>query len=163
MFDSLRVQDEKVRDWFANALRERTRNRQKETASDVAELNRQITSLENQKDRLLNLRLLDEIGQETFAQKSTELRDRIDHLKLQVDAKGRMKDEKGDIAVKAFELSQMLKEKWLTADLSAKRQILEILCLNFFLEGEKLVPEWRKPFDVLAKGLISKESGGDRI
>ena len=47
---------------------------------------------------------------------------------------------------------------WVNADIRAKRQILEILCLNFSLVDVTLVPEWRKPFDVLAEGLDSKNS-----
>ncbi len=46
---------------------------------------------------------------------------------------------------------------------SAKRQILDILCLNLSLDGVTLVPTMRKPFDLLAEGLISKETRGDWI
>lgn len=62
--------------------------------------------------------------------------------------------------MKAFELSQTLREKWLAADARAKRQNLEIVCLKFTLDDETLVPEWRKPFDVLAEGLSVPQSGG---
>jgi site-specific DNA recombinase len=72
-------------------------------------------------------------------------------------------DENADIAVKAFELSQSLTAKWLSGDYAAKRRILEIICLNFQLVDATLVPEMRKPFDVLAKGLISQKCRGDRI
>lgn len=41
----------------------------------VADINRQLTSLRQQQDRLLNLRLLNEINAETFASKSQEFRD----------------------------------------------------------------------------------------
>lgn len=36
--------------------------------------------------------------------------------------------------------------------------ILEIVCLNWKLDGVSLVPEWRKPFDLLAEGLQKKDS-----
>jgi hypothetical protein len=35
------------------------------------------------------------------------------------------------------------------ADYDAKRRILEIACLNCTLDGASLVPEIRKPFDVV--------------
>ena len=77
---------------------------------------------------------------------------------------GEMRDfETAEIAVKAFELSQTLTEKWLNADYRAKHQLLEIVCLNFSLEDVTLVPTIRKPFDVLAKGLVSENSRGDWI
>jgi hypothetical protein len=61
-----------------------------------------------------------------------------------------------------FELSQTLREQWLVADYHVKRRILEIVCLNCRLDDATLVCEMRKPFDVLAEGLISKDSRGDR-
>jgi len=69
--------------------------------------------------------------------------------------------EYSDLAIKAFELSQSLTEKWAKADYQAKRQILEIICLNFSLNGVTLVPTIRKPFDVLAEGLLLGKSRGD--
>ena len=49
------------------------------------------------------------------------------------------------------------------ADYAAKRRILEIVFLNGRLDDATLVPTIRKPFDVLAEGLISKNSPGDWI
>ena len=119
--------------------------------------------VESQEDQLLNLRLLEEIETETFTKKSTELRDRAAQVKLQIEALDRNHHENGDIAVKTFEHSQSLIDKWVTVDCAAKRQILEILCLNLRLDDVSLVPTMRKPFDVLAEGLISKDSRGDWI
>jgi site-specific DNA recombinase len=51
----------------------------------------------------------------------------------------------------------------LAADCDAKPRILEIVCLNCQLDGVTLVPQIRKPFDVLAEGLLSEKNRGDRI
>ena len=82
---------------------------------------------------------------------------------MQIEAANRGRSENADIAVKAFELSQRLAEKWFTADYAAKRHILEIICLNFRLDDVTLVPTIRKPFDVLAKGPLVQSSRGERI
>src|SRR5690606_9067819 len=68
-------------------------------------------------------------------------------------------DETAELAAKVFELSQTLKEKWLTADYATKRRLLEIVCLNCVLDNVTLCPEMRKPFDVLVEGLFLKTSG----
>ena len=142
-------------------LRAKNRSRLCSPSKDrIAELNRQITDLREQEERLLNLRLLDEIDSSTCSRKSTELRDRIAQLSLQIEACDRGRAEYGDLAEKVFELSQSLTEKWLTADVRAKRQLLEIVCLNFRLDDVTLVPEIRKPFDVLAEGLVSEQQSG---
>jgi hypothetical protein len=46
-----------------------------------------------------------------------------------------------------------------TADDDAKRRLLEIVCFNCTLDGATLVRELRKPFDVLAEGLLSEKVG----
>ena len=103
------------------------------------------------------------IDRETFARKHTEMRDRLASIKLQLDVLDRSHDETADLAAKVFELSQTLRSQWLTSDYAAKRRILEIVFLNCRLDDVTLVPTMRKPFDVLAEGLLSKESRGDKI
>ncbi len=112
---------------------------------------------------MLNLRLLEEIEADTFAAKNTELRDKVAQLTLQLESADRGRAENAEMATRAFELSQSLTDKWVTADHGAKRHILEIVCLNFRLDDVTLVPTMRKPFDVLAEGLVSQSSRGDWI
>ncbi len=77
-----------------------------------------------------NLRLLEEINADTSAKKARELRDEEAELRLEIERCSRGRNETIDIAVKAFELSQTLLAKWVTADYATKRRILEIICLN---------------------------------
>ena len=105
-----------------------------------------------------NLRMLEEIDADST---NRDLRDRTAELQLEIEASDRGRNEIIDIAVKAFELSQSLREKWFDADYAAKRQILEILCLNCSLDGVSLVATMRNPFDLLAKGLCLKDSRDD--
>jgi site-specific DNA recombinase len=163
VFDKMRVEDEGVRDWFRMVLASQTRDAQADARAQRAELQRQETLIVDQQDRLLNLRLADDIDQDTFARKSTEIRDRLASIKLQLDALDRSHDETAELASKVFELSQTLRQQWLTADYDAKRRILEIVCLNCTLDCATLVPEMRKPFDVLAEGLLSEKSRDNRI
>ncbi len=149
-------QPEDVKDWFATTLREWSKSECGQSQERTQQLQRELTQLRQQKDRLLNLRLLDEIDAGTFASKSTELRDRMARLTLEMEATDRGSSEQADLAIKVFELSQTLVQKWLTADFSAKRQLLEIVFSNFRLDGVSLCYEMIKPFDVLAKGLSSR-------
>jgi site-specific DNA recombinase len=163
LFGKMRIEDQEVRDWVLKALRVRTRKEQDYTQEQRGELQRQLALLEAQKDHLLNLRLLDEIESDTFAAKSTEMRDRAAAMTVQIEALNHGHDEDGDIAVKAFELSQCFMDKWITADYAANRRILEIVCLNFRLDGATLCPTMRKPFGVLVKGLLVHSSRGDSL
>lgn len=163
IFDKMRIENEDVRDWFRMVLASQTRDAQANARAQRSELQRQETLYVQQQDRLLNLRLADDVDQETFARKSMEIRDRLASIKLQIDALDRSHDETAELASRVFELSQTLRQQWLTADYDAKRRILEIVCLNCTLDGVTLVPTMRKPFDVLAEGLISEKSRRGRI
>ena len=144
-------------------LASQTRDAQADSRAQREELTRQETLIIQQQDRLLNMRLSDDIDQEVFAKKHTELRDRLASIKLQLDVLDRSHDETAELAAKVFELSQTLRDQWLTADYAAKRRLLEIVFLNCVLDDVTLVPEMRKPFDVLAEGLVSEKSRGERI
>ncbi len=163
IFDKMKVEDASVRDWFRMVLASQTRDAQADSRAQRQELTRQETLIIQQQDRLLNMRLAEDIDQELFAKKHTELRDRLASIKLQLDVLDRSHDETAELAAKVFELSQTLKEQWLIADYATKRRLLEIVCLNSVLDGVTLCPEMRKPFDVLAEGLVSENSRGDRI
>ena len=162
LFDRMRVKDEKFRDLFADALRAYTQHQQRASQQQVAQVKRQHAEVFNEQDRLLTLRLHDEIDAKTFATKGTELRDRAAHLRLQIEAADRGRDELANIVVKAFELSQTLTDKWVQANSAEKRRILEIVCLNFSLDGVSLCPTMRKPFDLLVEGLVFQQSRGEQ-
>jgi site-specific DNA recombinase len=152
-FARLRIPDEKVRAWFGQVLQARIQEAQKASAGQAAELQRQLASLRSQQDRLLNMRLLDEIDEQTFATKAADFRDRIAQLNSQTHDNDESRGQQSQEAVKAFELSQVLEEKWLEADFKKKRQLLETVCLNFTLRDVTLEITMRKPFDVLIEGL----------
>lgn len=163
LFDRIRIKDVKVRNWFGSVLRAYAQENQSSSQARVAELQRQLTSLRTQRDRLLNLRLLDEIDEKTFADKNVELRDRIAQLAALIRESDQEQSDQAELVTKVFELSQSLQEKWLTANTQTKRQLLEIVCLNFSLDDITLVPTIRKPFDVLIEGLSVSPSRSDRI
>jgi site-specific DNA recombinase len=146
LFDRMRIADDGVREWFRTVLASQTRDRQAESLARRAELQRQETLLVQQQDRLLNLQIDDSIDQATYARKATELRDRLASIKLQLEAVDRSHDESAELACKVIELSQTLRDRWVTADFDAKRRILEFVCLNCTLVGATRSPTIRKPF-----------------
>lgn len=158
LFDRLRVESDEFREEFCKGLRQSTNWDQSSARDRAKTLQEELSLIREQHDRLLNHLLLEEIAPDTYAEKSTELRDRETELRLKIEGGDRQRYEIADIAVKAFELSQNLRAKWFEADYAAKRRILEIICLNWTLDGVTLVPTMRKPFDMLAEGLVWKNS-----
>jgi site-specific DNA recombinase len=119
------------------------------------------------------MRLADQIDQDTFGAKATELRDRLASIKLQLESVDRTTEELAELALKVFDPKnetgpQTLTEKWLTADYAKKiaESSKSSVCgfnLRGRLDGATLCPTMRKPFDVLAEGLLISSSRGDRI
>ena len=163
LFGRMKVEDEKVRAWIVKILQLKAEAMQEKDESHLADLQRQITVATRQRDRLLNLRMADEIDRDTFAAKDAELRDQLGHLNMVLEGQTRQQSEFSEIVVKTFELSQELGEKWVTADIAEKREILNILCLNYSLNADELAMTIRKPFDVFAKGPSISISRSDRI
>ena len=159
-FDKIRIEDDSVRDWFRAVLASKTKDAQAETRAMCSELQRQSTLLADQQDRLLNLQIDGQIDDDTFTKKNTDLRDRHASIVLQLETLNRTRDENAELASRVFELSQTLRQKWLTAEYEEKRQILEIVWLNCQLDDVTLVPAIKKPFDVLAEGPFVPDSGG---
>ena len=163
IFDSLRVEDDEFRDTFREQLRQATNWEFAQASEEDGALKNRHTEVVRLQAQLLNLRLLEEINADTYAEKARELRDEEAELRLEIERCSRGRNETIDIAVKAFELSQSLRAKWVTADYAAKRRILEIVCLNCSLDDVNLCATMRKPFDLVAKGLVSKDSRADKI
>lgn len=160
-FSKLEVGDEGFAEWLSEVIRAKARDGQQVAQRRLSDLTRQRTAISNQKDALLNMRLADEIDQKTYSEKDSELRDRLAQINLRIEACDRDQDENAELVIKTFELSQSVRGKWLEADSATKREIVEILCLNLTLDGVNLVPEWRKPFALLAEGLVLKNGRGD--
>jgi hypothetical protein len=163
LFARMRIDDEKVRSWIVSVLRAKSKASEQATANEREHLERELATIRQQRQRLLDLRLLDEIETATFTAKQTELRSKETRLLTKLEGQGRQQSEKAGLAVKVFELSQALTPKWFAADVAEKRLLLEIVCLNWTLDDVSLCPVTRKPFDLLAEGLLVSSSRSDGI
>ncbi len=158
LFDRIR-QPEVVQKWFRTALLAWSGHHHEQSRARARDVQKQMDEVRKQQERLLNLHLSAAIDDQAYNAKSVELRDRIASLTLELEAADRKKDERADLAVKVFELSQNLNRKWVTADYSEKRRLMEMICLNIVLKGKTLCISTRKPFNCLVEGLSVSDSG----
>jgi hypothetical protein len=158
IFQKMRIENEEVRDWVRAVLQSQTKDFLADSLAQRAEIQRQMTLAVQQQNRIVDMRINQEIDADIFAGKQTELRDRLAGLKLQLDVIDRSHDEMCDQAVKVTERSQALAQKWVTADYATKVRILKIVFLNCRLDDVTLVPTIRKPFVVRRspKGFLCK-------
>ncbi len=60
-------------------------------------------------------------------------------------------------AAKPIELLQAAPELWVSQSPTEKGKLMKTMVSNFVVNGETLTPNWRLPFDVLARGAESRE------
>ncbi|HEX4054718.1 MAG TPA: recombinase family protein [Tepidisphaeraceae bacterium] len=149
LFDQIRIEEPEIRQWFVDVIKARARVGQDQNQDHRKELQRQHDQVSAKLSTLLELRVDGEIGQEEYAAKHRELHERQSAIRLQLETTDMDGEELAALAIKAFELSQSLKERWVTADYRAKRTILEIMCESVLSNSEKLDISLRKPFNLL--------------
>ena len=149
LFATIRIEDPQIRQWFVEVIRARAHSGQVENKQHRQELQRQHEQVEAKLKSLLDLRIAAEITPDEYSAKRAEFHDRQAALRLQLESTDRDDHEVAELAVKAFELSQSLTERWLKADYDAKRTILSIMLESARLNSEKLEFSLRKPFDLL--------------
>ena len=138
LFASLNVGDAEVRQWFVDVIRARARGGQADNRQHREELKRQHAQIESKLATLLELRMTSEINPEEYAAKRAELHDRQSALRVQLEVSDRDDHAVAELAIKAFELSQSLQERWVTADYASKRTIPGIMLESARLNSEKV-------------------------
>ena len=66
-FGQMRIEDDSLRTWVVDVLRAKSASAEKTSTTERDRLQRELTKVIQQKERLLQLRLLAEIETETFA------------------------------------------------------------------------------------------------
>ena len=162
LFDKLKIEDKQVLQWLQRVIRAKMKTEVEDNTAQLRDITRQLDQINRDRDALLTLRMHGEIESETFTRKDGELRNLAKRLTVRLEGQQQQKTEIGDIALKTLELSQRLKDKWFTADITEKRVILEIVCLNLTFKDPSLYITMRKPFDAIAEGLNLKIGAEER-
>ena len=160
LFGKLRIDDPEIRQWFVQVIRARAHAGQEQNREHRKELERQRDQVEAKLSALLELRMDGEVSPDDYATKRRELHERQSAIRLQLETTDQDDKEIADLAVKAFELSQSLTERWLTADYASKRTILGIMCETVRLNSRNLEISLRKPFNVLCDEEFVPLTGG---
>ena len=98
----MKVADQEVSNWFVEVLKAQTLDQQADRQAQESELQRQVTLYGTQQDRLVNMRLNEEIDESMFARKHQEIRDRLASINLQLEVLQRSNDEIAELALKVF-------------------------------------------------------------
>jgi site-specific DNA recombinase len=117
----------------------------------VRDIQKRSRKIQGKLDKLLDLRLEDDLSQEMYNQKSDELKRQQKDLELKLhnlnDA-----DEKFAITLSyLLDVSSRASELFKSSKVEQKRQLINFVLSNLLMDGDKLLYTVNKPFDVLMK------------
>jgi DNA invertase Pin-like site-specific DNA recombinase len=138
-------------EWLTEALRESHKN-----ASHLMES--RIKSLESQKEkitlrlsRLLDMKIDGNINDDDFNSKEQEYKNQLIENNYQISAVMQSNPNFYEDGIRTFELAKRLPSLYLKANYEEKAKILKFIASNFILDSGKLVPVYKKPFDMLVE------------
>lgn len=148
-----------IRDWLIQALKE---SHQDETAFHQAEVSRLHEALRKIKARIDQMYLdkLDgKITERFWLEKSREWEDEQDQIVEQLDP---IRSPTGGITTMGSNFSKLASrayELYAKQPVEQKNRLLRVLLSNCILQNGTLQPHYKKPFDILARGIESRKWG----
>ena len=124
------------------------------TGSEIRadEVKRQLSLIEGQREELLNLRLTNVISDDKFATKQSELLERENVIRRQVQLMDELRNQNDALAALAPEVVRLIQQDWGSIDRSAKQDILRLLLGGFVLDDRTLVPRNGTPLELFRAG-----------
>jgi len=134
----------------------------KDSSKDTSELQEKRFSLfESQRSqaktrlsKLYDLRMDGEIDNEIFKIKEVEYKNNLLEIEAQFQAMRRINPNFYEDGCRTLELSKRLYSLYIRANLYEKAKILKTIASNYTLVDATPYPIYRKPFSIIAKGLV---------
>jgi DNA invertase Pin-like site-specific DNA recombinase/ribosomal protein L37E len=155
---SIRIQDDKERQWFRDSIIAAFQDDTLLRAERAKSLKRRVSDLEKMQQRLLDAYLAGGLDQKTFTTKTSQFKDQIAQARMDIQTSKAAPLTGFEQVLEVFDLAQEAAKRWETGDHAARRDLLDAILLNRSLSATSLVTTKRKPFDLLAEGLVLKKS-----
>jgi site-specific DNA recombinase len=142
--------DEEVLAWVTTALRESHRDAKRYHHEMIASLQKQYQRLKDRLDRMYIDKLDGTISQDAFDRMSETFR-KEQHDALQKIAQHQSAHETYvEEGVRLLELAQRAVILYEKQEMQEKRKLINFVCSNSMWKDGRLIPQYRKPFDLLA-------------
>ena len=117
----------------------------------IKSLEESIKKEKSRLDKLFDLYIGDEVEESIYRKKSKEITQKIDDMSMLYSSYMKTGVEILKYSEKLFELCKRASEYYLTGDVKEKREIIKIICSNFYWDGENVVIAIKKAFQPLVK------------
>ena len=147
--------NQKYLDWSIKYLK---KVHKQESSSRQAVVKSQQAAYKNitgKLDKLLEMRMGEEISEEEYRNKKSEFLKKRTQLKENLENECQRQDKWLKLAERAFNFARYARFWFAEGDLQQKREILATLGSNLILKGRKLTLHAAKPFFIIQKGLAA--------
>ena len=150
--DSLRAirLDEDVLEWMVEALRESHEAEKQYHDEHIASLQKRYKTLQDRIDTMYIDKLDGRISEDFFDRKSAEWRKEQAEILKDIHKHQNANKSYLDQGVRLLELSQKAVILYEKQNMHEKRRLLDFVCSNSIWKDGRLIPNYRKPFDLLA-------------
>ncbi len=145
---------EDVLSMYLDRLKERFDTQKQEITIQKKLKQKELACIKDSLDELLDLCIRKHITKEQYVEKKAELEQHASLLKEQI-SKFDQNPEQVELSMKhLLEVGSRVFELYSSSGIDKKRSILKLVFPNFWLDGQKLSYDIKKPFDTFVKGAI---------
>ena len=145
---------EDFKNWALNILKKEN-DKEVYDRSKIYEMqNKKYLDLQKQLDNLTDMKIKEFIDDENFLKKKTELQNEITNIREKLNLSQDRGQNWAELMEKAFNFAAYARERFISGDMQAKREIMSAIGQNFVLTGGKLHIEpmaWLLPISNLNK------------
>jgi site-specific DNA recombinase len=142
--------DEEVLEWIKAALKGSHAAEERHHREALASSQEQYDKLQKRLDAIYLDKLDGEISREFYEQKSSQWRREQEEVLRKIERHQDANRAYLDEGIRLLELAQRAAILYEKQEMAEKRRLLNFVCSNSIWKDGKLIPNYRKPFDLLA-------------
>lgn len=141
-------------------LHETQQNDEKFNIDRIADLRRKLVGLKKYQDVAYEDRIRGVINEDDWIEKYNRWKNLEIDYRTEIEKLEASNTGCNEQAIKILELTQDIEALYHTLSIDKKAELLKIVSSNSLLDSVTLCPSYKKPFDLLAKGLSPHNWGG---
>ena len=143
--------------WIGNSLKAFHSSQLKESKQRISKAENELQLIKDRQRKALDCLLDGTISSGIWTSKNTELEDQAKELSNTISMFKDSPESFMECGVRIFELSQNAHQLFLNGTDDEKRRILNLVFSNITLKDGKLHYTYKKPFDMIAKGVVNQK------
>lgn len=140
-----------VVEFVTEALKESFELKRETYNKRIKSLKIENSKIESKLDKLYDDRLESKIDEEMYDRTYSSLKIKKARITAELDKFDKANHEYQNIGLEILELAKNVSRIYRQANDEEKKQMLGFLLSNFYLMDGKLIPNWKKPFELLVK------------